>query len=70
MAFLLPRVKTPKPPELPAAPRMSDSAVADAAAEQRRRLYLDAPGRRSTLGGGLDGPGAYRTSVVSLLGLA
>jgi hypothetical protein len=68
MAFLLPKTNAPKPPPAPAAPQRTDAEIAAAAAEQRRKLYQDAPGRRSTLGGGLDPVAPYVTASARLLG--
>lgn len=70
MSFLFPKVETPKAPDVPAPPRRTDAEISEAAAEQRRKLYQEAPGRRGTLGGGLDVMGMYSTSAAKLLGIA
>jgi hypothetical protein len=70
LAFLTPQIKQPKQPAAPRAPERSDTEIAEAAADQRRRLYGEMGGRRSTLGGGLDAPGHYATSSARLLGVA
>jgi len=70
MAWLLPQSKMNAPKPAPAAPQRTDADIAEAAAEQRRRLYADSPGRRATLGGGLDVMGLYSTSAAKLLGAA
>jgi hypothetical protein len=71
MSWLIPQPKAPKPPTPVPPPERTDAEIAAAAAEQRRRLYGQAPGRRSTLGGGVD-PVAPKvaTSYSSLLGIA
>jgi len=68
MGFLSP--SKPKPPEQTPPPRQTDAEVAEAAAEQRRKLYQEAPGRRGTLGGGIGVMGMYSTSAAKLLGVA
>jgi hypothetical protein len=69
LAFLIPDMPQPKKEPPPPAPRLSDSEVAQKAAEQRRKLYAESPGRRSTLGGGLDVMGFYPTAQARALGL-
>ena len=68
VSWLLPQSKMNVPEAAPAAPQRTDADISEAAAEQRRRLYQEAPGRRATLGGGLDVMGLYSTSAAKLLG--
>lgn len=69
MSFLAPKAQKPTT-AVPAAPERTDADIQDMAAQQRRKFYQEFPGRRSTLGGGLDVMGLYPTSSARLLGAA